>query len=436
MPYPLADRFRDFVRHERLFTKEDRLLLACSGGLDSTVLAHLLHAEGYDFALAHMNFQLRGEASDGDAAFVKELAGTLGARFYCKAVNVAQQAPPGESTQMTCRRLRYEWFHYVKRDDQYAYLLTAHHLDDGFETFLMQTIRGSNYSGPGSIHSKPDEDVRRPLTDSSRKEIADYAAENNINWREDASNATDDYLRNRVRHQLTPLLRDAFGHSVNNWRKTQRQILMDHRLREYGLQALRQKFYAKDGENLRILRTDNPHVDLLLREAASVRGFTPEQRRQMLVTNGNAEFSSGRWRARVSREAIDFSSSEGTMPAPLETIRVGRLPFYAERVGLELLPRPARLDEAGVLYLAPPSFPLHLRVRQNGDRFRPLGLNGRSKKVKDYLIDAKVPVWLRDRLYLLTDAHDEIMAICGYCIAEKFKVLPGHPEVLRVTTVG
>lgn len=428
----LLQSFRDFVARENLFTHDDKLLLACSGGLDSTVLAHLLHAEGYDFGVAHMNFQLRGEDSDGDAAFVANLAQSLGAKFWTKAVDVKAEAQDGESTQMTCRRLRYDWFDQLKWKQPFTCVLTAHHLDDSLETFLMQLIRGSNYSGPGAI-SAASAHYRRPLLNSSRETIADYAGQQNITWREDASNATDDYLRNRVRHKLTPLLRREFGHTTAKWSKTQEQLRMDNRLIELGKKTLREQFTVKDGKSTSILREGNEYLPEMVRDLAAIRGFSPEQRRQILAAKGNTTFSSGRWLAVVTPESVRFDLTEGLMQSILEEEIISRLPHHNEWVSLELIPRPGSLDEAGVLYLAPPSFPLHLRPRQNGDRFRPLGLHGRTKKVKDYMIDAKIPVWLRDRIYLLTDANDEIMAISGYCISEKFKVLPEHEEVLRIS---
>ncbi|MEM1359947.1 MAG: tRNA lysidine(34) synthetase TilS, partial [Bacteroidota bacterium] len=356
----LLATFRKFVKRERLFTKKDKLLLACSGGVDSTVLAYLLHAEGYQFGIAHMNFQLRGEASMSDAIFVKELAKTLDASFHSETVHARAEAKAGESTQMVARRLRYEYFEKILDEYNYAYLLTAHHLEDSLETFLMQLIRGSNYGGPSAIASS-NQWIRRPLLGSSKKAIEQYATDNQLKWREDASNATDDYLRNRVRHHLTPVLFEQFGLSPENWLKTATQLQIDKRLIETGQAALQGRYTnsSDDGE-LTVRRTSFPQDRALLREVADARGFTPEQVRQMLTLGGGRRLHSPNWSVTISAEAFIFSKKASLGEPPVERIEVTRLPFFQENIDLVLAPRPERLDDNDHLYLAPPTLPLHL----------------------------------------------------------------------------
>lgn len=430
---PLVATFRGFVERERLFTKEDKLLLACSGGLDSTVLAHLLYTEGYQIGIAHVNFQLRGTDSDGDAIFVEQLARTLGASFHGTAVNTKAKAKAGESTQMAARRLRYEYFEKILDEYNYTCLLTAHHLEDSLETFLMQLIRGSNYSSP-SVIAPINEWTRRPLLGSSRKAIEQYAIDNQLNWREDASNASDEYLRNRVRHHLTPVLYEQFSLRPENWLKTATQIQLDTELAQVGMAALRRRNYLSSKQGvLEISRTDFIHDRALLREAAAVRGFTPEQRRQMLLITDGRTLHSARWSVTISPEAFTFFKRTSVGEPPLERIEVTTLPFFHQKVDLNLVPKPEQLVTTDSLYLAPYPLPLHLRPRKNGDKFQPLGMGGKHKKLQDYFVDLKVPVWERDRMLLLCNAENEIMAIPGYCISEKFKVLPEHDIVLRIT---
>lgn len=445
----LIDTFRDFVEKEQLFTKEDKLLLACSGGLDSTVLAHVLHAEGYDFAIAHMNFQLRGEASDGDAAFVEELARTLEAKFYCKAVDVKGEALPGESTQMTARRLRYLWFFHFRLNNQYDYLLTAHHAEDNLETFLINLIRGSGLNGLSGI--KPQNGYRRrPLLEISKDVLKLYADEHKLIWREDASNATEDYLRNRIRHNLTPMLQDEFNLTSEGWIRTARNLRDDLSLRAKGYQSI-EKEYTESGANyseIKKLNTPLAFLKSLTYQIGKNYGFTHEQVRQMLKVKGTKLFETNRSCAYVVPDCIRFESYNGKPhKSPLEPIDIDKLPFPSDEESLtfnthkdnsgiyiDLGRRPINLESPFIQYLAPTSIPLHLRPRQKGDRFQPLGMGGKTKKVKDYMIDEKIPVWLRDRIYLLVNDEDEIMAIPGYCISEKFKVLPEHTEVLQVLT--
>jgi len=437
----LNQSFRAFVERERLFTKTDNLLLACSGGLDSTVLAHLLHGEGYDFAIAHMNFQLRGEASDGDAAFVEELARTLGARFFCAAVNVKASAKKGESTQMVARRLRYNYFSKLIDDQRFDRLLTAHHQGDNLETALVNMIRGTGLAGIRGMMPKRGSLVR-PLLNFSRAEIHTHATNSRISWREDASNSSDAYLRNRIRHQLTPLLANEFGLDAKRWNKNAEHLSSDHRMMQFGLASLKKKYVRTHYSLQEISRAGwqaaDQHLfrDLVFHVARSYH-FRADQIRQLLSFSGQRSLDSSSSRAFVTPASITFSpidrEERPLSPQQIKKFPASRLGFGHHAISLELVSRPEVMKQFGSLYLAPPSLPLHLRPRKNGDRFQPLGMGGKTKKVKDYMIDEKIPVWLRDRIYLLCNADDEIMAIPGYCIAENFKVLPEHEEVLRVS---
>ncbi|TXF89763.1 tRNA lysidine(34) synthetase TilS [Neolewinella aurantiaca] len=449
----LVTTFREFVEREQLFTKTDKLLLACSGGLDSTVLAHLLHAEGYDFAIAHMNFQLRGEASNEDAAFVEDLARTLGAKFFLKAVDAKKEALPGESTQMVARRLRYQWFDeiVIEQDCSMLHLVIAHHLEDNFETVLMNLIRGTGFRGISGIEPKsesiygliPHTKVR-PLLNSSRASILAYARAKNLNWREDESNASDNYLRNRIRHHLAPVFYDEFGMSINTWANTANNLRADERIYRHGFSAVFKEVVINDwgtGEMLVIDRTAFPKgIDQLaflrslpLRENS----FTNEEFKQIITVPGQRTIEGKNMIAYVTPKTWSFDfKTYGDKSLPATEIK--QLPCSLKgghhKLTIELVPRPEVLNTSSPLFLAPLPLPLHLRPRRKGDRFQPLGMGGKSKKVKDYMIDEKVPVWLRDQIYLLCNADDEIMAITGYCISEKFKVLPHHTEVLRIST--
>ena len=439
--HPLIRGFRAFVEREQLFSPGDKLLLACSAGLDSTVLAHVLKAEGYDFAIAHMNFQLRGAASDGDAQFVKDLAGTLDAKVWVRAVDLKAAAEAGESTQMTARRLRYEWFKELIRRGPRNRLVTAHHAEDNLETTLINLIRGTGIRGLAGIDPH-----YRPLLECGREDIRDYAAVNDIRWREDASNASDDYLRNRVRHRLTPVLREL-GMTTEGWVKTAANLRSASDLHRRYLSELRER-HAERRENLWVVCREEALEEAQVLTAflheyvVDTYGFTAEQVRQIVSLPGQRSLESETSVVYVQPHQLTFAHKTDSMFGMLRPRKVLIFPNrYRDGyfdLTIDLIPRPAELNEAGVHYLTPPVspdgtyLPLHLRPRQNGDRFQPLGLKGQTKKVKDFLIDEKVPPWLRDRIYLLTDADGEILAIPGLCISERGKVRVGEPRVLRI----
>jgi len=272
-----------------------------------------------------------------------------------------------------------------------------------------------------------------------------------MTWREDASNASDDYLRNRIRNHLTPMLQDKFNLTSAGWVRTARNLRADLSLRQQGYWSIEKEF-IKSGENyaeVKKLHTPLVHLETLTYQIGRKYGFTNEQVRQILNTKGTKLFESSSSFAYVVSECIRFESYDGKPhKSSLEPIDIDRLPFAPDEefltletikndpgIYMDLTPRPINLDNPDFHYLAPPTLPLHLRPRQKGDRFQPLGLGGKTKKVKDYMIDKKIPVWLRDRIYLLVNEQDEIMAIPGYCISENFKVLPEHETVLRITWV-
>ncbi|MEL7163433.1 MAG: tRNA lysidine(34) synthetase TilS, partial [Bacteroidota bacterium] len=373
----------------------------------------LLRAESYDFALAHVNYRLRGKASDGDAAFVADLARTLGARFFQTAADVKtdpEKLQYGESTQMAARRLRYKYFGKIMDEYNYSFTLTAHHAGDGLETTLLTLVRGSNHHG--LLPLRPvSERVRRPLLESGREAIERYARDHGIKWREDGSNATDAYLRNRIRHHLLPFLDQQFGLRPEGWTKTQRQMWRDREMIELGERTLRERYYLTEESVLSLERTDPELEAALLRTAAPVRGFTPEQIRQMQVIQGTAVLSSRRWRVEINPQRFRFSLREDSGGTTVVPVRIEQLPYVSGRVHLSLEPRPMDLRDGRALYLAPPSFPLHLRPRQNGDRFQPLGMGGKTKKLQDYFVDLKVPEYLRDRIPLLIGPDGDIMAV-------------------------
>ena len=205
----MEDKTLDPIRKTLMGLAQEKLLLAHSGGIDSSVLAHLLLTEKIPFSVAHCNFQLREKESDEDAFFVKNWCEVNQIRHHAKRFDTLQYKIEHKlGTQEAARTLRYQWFESLREIHDYTAVLTAHHLNDQLESFLMYSTRGTGLNGLLGI---PESDwVRRPLLSVTKEEIRAYAKDNQILWREDSSNDTEDYLRNQFRHSVVSV------HSVHS----------------------------------------------------------------------------------------------------------------------------------------------------------------------------------------------------------------------------
>ncbi len=203
----MKQEFLNHIARKKICNTSDRILVAVSGGLDSMVMLHLFQQCKFIVGVAHVNFQLRGKESDDDEKFVKEFCTKNAISFYAKKFDTGEFAKENDlSIQMAARQLRYNWFNELLAEHQFDFVATAHHLNDAVETVLLSLVRGSGLVGFDGIAFKNNK-VIRPMLFATRPEIENYAKENNIQWREDHSNASDDYSRNFIRHNIYPLLK-------------------------------------------------------------------------------------------------------------------------------------------------------------------------------------------------------------------------------------
>jgi len=216
----MLQKFDQHITMNFPFLKESKLLLAISGGLDSVVLMHLCNQLKLSVSLAHCNFKLRNEESDLDEEFVIKLSQILNNQIFTihfDTENYAQEHKT--SIQIAARNLRYQWFQELVSTHHFDYILTAHHADDNLETFLINLTRGSGLEGFTGIPEK-NGNIIRPLLPFSRAEILEYAKENQLKWREDASNASTKYVRNKIRHQIVPILKEINPNLLDSFSKT------------------------------------------------------------------------------------------------------------------------------------------------------------------------------------------------------------------------
>jgi tRNA(Ile)-lysidine synthase len=437
----MLEDFIRFIQSNSLCRQGDKILLAVSGGIDSMVLLHLLFSAGYKPGIAHCNFHLRGAESDGDEKFVKSIAESMDAAFHLKDFDTEQSAAEsGISIQMAARNLRYRWFEEIRKSYGYNYIATAHNQDDEIETFFINLSRGTGIRGLTGIPVRS-EKVIRPLLFASRESIVDYANEHGVGFREDSSNASDKYLRNRLRHRLIPMLEEENPSFRNALMDTMLKLSETEKLYEKELVQLKQSLLRTEGNRTRLSIPDlSAHVATrsILFEILTDYNFSSQAMEDIIHSlegPSGKQFLSSTHRIVKDREDLIIT--------PLE-IKDERK-FYLEKESSRIF-EPVDLEwmvvdhtetfhipndrKIACLDLQKLHFPLLLRHWQKGDYFQPLGMQG-MKKISDYLIDIKVSLPDKERTWLLT-SDGKIAWVIGQRIDDRFKVGPETRQVLVI----
>ncbi len=409
----------------------DRIGVAVSGGADSMVLLQVLHGLGYAVEAYHVNFRLRGRDSDEDAGFVQ--AWCAAQRIACEIHEVdtmSHVAMTGLNVQEAARDIRYAWWAALHRAGRFDVLATGHHLDDNIETLLMRLLRGTGLRGLQGIPPRRDY-IIRPMIELPAGAIRDFARQMNIPWREDSSNRKDDYFRNRVRNSLLPLLDEL----APEYRSALRRTMARMRVEAAGWSAMSPLIVEeKDGEwHIACPRQGIAWLCEWL-EARDIpwplsydflKG-NEAQHGGVLTHGGWTLARTGRDRFTLFRE-LDWPDIE--IPAP------GTYVVMDMALHIDMIPHPGSLAVAPgekTAYMSPSAvaWPLACRLAREGDRLRPLGMAGHTKKLQDLFTDDKVPVSTRRNSIILADAH-EVLWIPGYRLSEVVKVRPGEEDVLR-----
>lgn len=439
----MLKEMNDFILAESLLERDDRVLLAVSGGADSVVMAELFRQRGQNSIIAHCNFGLRGKESDEDERFTKALAGRFDMPFFSRRFDTEAVASDRSiSIQMAARELRYAWFGELADNEGCASIALAHHLDDQAETFLMQLARGSGLRGLSGIPVKRGQ-IIRPLMFASRKDILDFALEQGLEWREDASNLSGKYLRNRLRHEALPLLNEIMPMFTPNLLNSMSILRGAGEAAASYAAALRNQLVDEDDDTVLIrVLSDGISPALmayLVYEWLQPYGFNPEQVRQAIQafnTGPGRRIHSDTHTLETGREGLFILpqvETEGPVywevPAPgIADIPELGLTFRTEPFShRSLIP-----DDPGIatIDLNCLSFPLRIRFRRPGDAYRPLGMRGK-KKLSDMFIDAKLPVHLKNRVPVIL-SQDQICWVAGFRIGEDYKATLSTEEVLVI----
>jgi len=435
-------KFESFIRQNELFSSTDKIILAVSGGMDSMVMAELFHRAGYNFAIAHCNFKLRGKDSDDDEAIVKQTALQYGVTCYCRSFDTANISNESrDSIQMTARTLRYNYFYKLATENNYDYIATGHHLDDQNETFFINLVRGCGIAGLHGIRIKQDK-VIRPLMFAFRRGLEEFANENKIAYREDDSNSSLKYMRNNIRHQLMPLLRELNPRIEKEMRINISRLADTEKVFQQQIELKRNEIVETQKDKVLIdikkLKALQP-LNTFLFEFISPYGFKGEDVENIipLLEDGSGkEFFSFNFHLLIDREKIIVSPQKREDDLTDEYLIREDQHQISEPLFLEIsirdrkeytIPNDKIIGSFNFDLLR---FPLTLRHWRKGDSFVPLGMNNK-KKLSDFFIDEKFSLLEKEETWILCSGND-IIWIVGHRIDNRYKLSPGSQKVYRI----
>ena len=418
------------------FLKGKRLFLAVSGGMDSMVLLQLFHQLNYEIAVLHCNFSLRNLESDGDEEFVKYYCESKKIPLFVQKFDTKQFAEDAKlSIQVAARKLRYDWFYEQLADENFDYILTAHHLDDSLETFLINLTRGTGLEGLTGIPAQNDK-IIRPFLPFSRVEIEKYIQENNLQWREDSSNASDKYFRNKVRHAIVPVLKELNPNLLSSFQNTIENLQQAQSLVEDASKLVFQIVVQEEANQLKfnlIELLKLPNYAAYLYQWLKDFGFTAWEDIYDLVTaqSGKQVFSESHILLKdrdfliLYAKEIHSDKEEYFIPKELQEVKVPLKISFCNINDISNTNSNCIFVDEDFL-----QFPLTIRKWEEGDYFYPLGMLGK-KKLSKYFKDEKMSLIDKSNQWLLC-SDNQIVWVIGKRQDERFKITEKTNHKLQI----
>lgn len=433
----MISRFQKHLSQNLSFLKGKKLLLATSGGVDSMVMLDLFRKSDFKIAIAHCNFQLRAEESSDDQSFIENYSEKNKIPHFVTQFDTESFAKDFKlSIQVAARELRYQWFYELLEKHNYDYVLTAHHADDNLETFLINLSRGSGLEGFTGIPVQNDKTIR-PLLNFSREEILHYANENNIKWREDSSNASEKYLRNKVRQEVVPILKTLNPNFLSSFQNTVENLkdsmsLVDDASRIVYRKVVEDKDNQKKINLKELLQLKN--YKAYLYQWLNPFGFKAWDDIYGLVSSqsGKQIFSDG-FKILKNRDYLILSPQTKMDKEEKYFIEEGQqdVNFHIKLSICKIYKVTNTSNTTIFVDQNKLKYPLVLRRWQEGDIFYPLGMKGKSKKLSKFFKDEKFSLIEKENTWLLC-SDDQIVWIVGIRQDERFKIEATTKQIIQI----
>ena len=444
----LLQRFQNNIKLNYLFSSKDKLLLAVSGGVDSVVFCELCKQAGFDFTIAHCNFQLRGAESERDEQFVRNLGKKYDVEVFLKKFDTEKYATENKlSTQEAARNLRYEWFGELMNSqlsignvENPIHLLTAHHADDNAETIAMNFFRGTGLHGLTGIPSKNGY-IKRPLLEFSKEELLAFAKEHNLEFVEDSSNQSSKYTRNYFRNEIIPAISKIYPQVKDNLQNNIKRFKEIEKLYQLSVGELKKKICKQKGNetHIPVNKLMSYNNKALIYEIIHPFNFQEKQVEELVKL---ADSDSGKYitspdnQFRIIKHRLWFIISPVVATESVNIIieeNDKQILFALGSINIESTSnnKPSTSNDIATLNAKEIKFPLLLRKWKTGDYFYPLGMK-KKKKVSRFLIDSKLSKTEKENIWVI-ESKQRICWIVGQRIDNRFKLTATTKEVLKLT---
>lgn len=434
--------FRRFLNRQCCVRNQEKILVGVSGGADSMALLDLLMHCKNEIIVAHCNFQLRGKASDGDEVFVREYCKSKNITLFSTKFNTVAYAQKNSiSIEMAARDLRYEWFNWLCAEHSIRWIAVGHHLDDNVETFFINLLRGTGIRGLSGMNPVSG-NVIRPLLFTTRTAIVEYCTNISIHYREDDSNNDASIIRNKIRHQVLPLLKSINPSFIATMEENMKLL---HESDEFIYSEIQKNkkhlIVEEDGVLLISIKDINQFKSrrVVLYELLKEKGFSSSQIADIthsLDGESGRQFLSKDYRLVRDRynlvlmERGEFSNGEFYINKDESCINN---PFECKIRTFKKNTDFRFSKDQNLIHIDADlvEFPLTIRRWKQGDTFRPLGMIN-YKKLSDFFIDEKLSVVEKEQVWLLT-SNDEIVWVIGHRIDDRFKISTKTHTILELS---